>query len=303
MKNPLHYIQKYPDRSKQLLGISYDQFVQILTQAELRHTQQQAEMERTKVRLNAKGGGRKAKLSIPEELCLCLFYLRQMPTFEVLGLHFGVSKTQANDIFHYWLGLLREILPASLLEQVERFDSDYALTQELLTEFQLLVDSMEQPRERPQDNEEQQKYFSGKKKQHTFKNQVITLPYGVDIVDVVAGAKGPMSDISLFRSQQQKFSDEQHFEGDKAYMGGKNITTPYKKPRNGKLTPEQKAENKEFSSHRIFVEHVIRLVKIFRIAQQRFRLNPETYEQVIMTVCGLVRLRIGALVLPVLSQS
>jgi hypothetical protein len=26
-----------------------------------------------------------------------------MPTFEVLGLHFGISKTEANDTFHYWL--------------------------------------------------------------------------------------------------------------------------------------------------------------------------------------------------------
>lgn len=116
---------------------------------------------------------------------------------------------------------------------------------------------------------------------------------------MVGGAKGPSSDISLFRTQQQKFDDDQLFEGDKAYVGGKNITTPHKKPRNRELTQLQKAENKEISSSRIFVEHVIRLVKIFRIAKERLRLHPDTYEQVILTVCGLVRLRIGALVLPV----
>jgi len=83
-KNPLHYIQEYPQRTKQLLGISYNQFVGLLAQAELRHAQQQAEIERTKMRVIAKGGGRKPKLTIPEEVCLCLFYLRQLPTFEVL---------------------------------------------------------------------------------------------------------------------------------------------------------------------------------------------------------------------------
>lgn len=56
------------------------------------------------------------------------------------------------------------------------------------------------------------------------------------------------------------------------------------------------------SSKRIFVKHVIRLLKIFRIARERFRLHPDTYEQVILTICGLVRLRIGALVLPVPEQ-
>nr|AKQ22654.1 hypothetical protein [Scytonema sp. PCC 10023] len=33
-------------------------------------------------------------------------------------------------------------------------------------------------------------------------------------------------------------------------------------------------------SNRIFVEHLIRLVKIFRVASERFRLNPRKDEQV-----------------------
>lgn len=107
--------------------------------------------------------------------------------------------------------------------------------------------------------------------------------------------------LSLFRNQQHKFSHLQSFEGDKGYQGGKNISTPHKKPRNRELTDEQKAENKAFSSNRIFVEHLIRLLKIFRIASVRFRLRSNIYEQIILTVCGLVRLRIGSLVLPTLS--
>ena len=41
----------------------------------------------------------------------------------------------------------------------------------------------------------------------------------------------------------------------------------------------------------------MRLIKIFRIAGERFRLKEENYEKVILTICGLVRLRIGALIL------
>ncbi|MEN2383785.1 MAG: hypothetical protein KA716_33005 [Gloeotrichia echinulata DEX184] len=68
-----------------MLGISNDQFRDLLAQAEIHHKQIQAEIERNKVRINQKGGGRKPKLEIKEEVCLCLFYLKQMPTFEVLG--------------------------------------------------------------------------------------------------------------------------------------------------------------------------------------------------------------------------
>ncbi|MEH2413292.1 transposase family protein [Nostoc sp.] len=46
--------------------------------------------------------------------------------------------------------------------------------------------------------------------------------------------------------------------------------------------------------NRIFVEHLIRLIKIFRIASERFRLRSQIYEQIILTVCALVRLRIGS---------
>ena len=110
MKNPLHYLQEYPHRTKQILGITNKQFQDLLVQAQRQHQEHLAELESKKIRINEKGGGRKPKLDISEQICLCLFYLRQMPTFEVLGLHFGVSKTEANDTFHYWLEILRKIL-------------------------------------------------------------------------------------------------------------------------------------------------------------------------------------------------
>ena len=298
MSNPIDYIHKYPQRSKQILGISYKQFLQLVQQASLRQSQERQRTEQTKRRVNAPGGGRKPILSTENEVGLCLFYLRHLPTFEILGLQFGISKTSANDIFHYWLKILREILPASLLEQVRNQTSDYEMVQELLTEFELLVDSSEQHRERPGTYQEQKKFYSGKKKKHTFKNQFIILPQTQDIVDVIVGRTGPSSDINLLREQQKKFATQQQFKGDKAYIGEKNVTTPHKKPRNRELSESQKEENKVFSSSRIIIEHLIRRVKVFQIAAQRFRLCPQTYQQVILTVCGLVRLRIGALVLP-----
>ncbi|WP_414565739.1 HARBI1 family protein [Anabaena sp. CCY 9613] len=184
------------------------------------------------------------------------------------------------------------------MEQVSHNESDLIFVQEVLTNFRLLVDSLEQPIYRPSEQEEQQEYFSGKKKQHTLKSQVIGLPEAKDIVEVEVGARGPTADIKLFRKSQKKFDKSQPFSGDKAYQGGENITTPHKRKPKQELTQQQKDANKALSSNRIFIEHLIRLLKIFRIASQRFRLRLHTYEQIILTVCGLVRLRIGSLILP-----
>ena len=114
-----------------------------------------------------------------------------MPIFEVLGMIFEVGRTTANDTFHYWLSILRDLLPSSLLEEWEKSLQDNQFVQELLTSHPLLVDSAEQPRERPKSYQEQKKFFSGKKQKHTFKNQFVSLPKGKDIVDVVAGERGP----------------------------------------------------------------------------------------------------------------
>lgn len=123
------------------------------------------------------------------------------------------------------------------------------------------------------------------------------MPDGKDIIDVVAGKPGPKSDVKLFRESRKRFDPNQKFNGDKAYEGEELIKTPHKKPKKQELTPEQKGINKELASERIFVEHLIRLVKIFRVAQERFRLKSSKYEQIIMTICGLVRLRIGTFIL------
>ena len=60
---------------------------------------------------------------------------------------------------------------------------------------------------------------------------------------------------------------------DKGYQGinnsHKRSKNPHKKPRNGKLNPEQKRENRSLAQVRIQVEHIIRFLKIFRILSSR----------------------------------
>lgn len=215
----------------------------------------------------------------------------------MLGIQFGVSETTANEIFHSWSELLRELLPASLLEQVKKNDNEHQWVQEVLEEMELIVDSCEQPIQRPGEYEEQKKFYSGKKKNHTLKNQFIVTPKGQEIVDIRVGEPGVTSDINIWRTSQSEFRLTQKFKGDKAYIGDPQIETPHKKRKNQELSAKEQEENRQKASQRIFVEHVIRLVKIFRVAQERFRLRRENYQKVILTICGLVRLRIGALCL------
>ncbi|WP_333251561.1 MULTISPECIES: transposase family protein [unclassified Microcoleus] len=248
-----------------------------------------------------KGGGRKPKLFVREQILLTLVYLHHMPTFQILGVQFGVSESTAHSQFHYWSETLRELLPASLLEQVKKNERDWEWVKEMLEEWELVVDSSEQVRERPKDYQEQKKCYSGKKKNPTRKNQLIVLPNRREIVDVIVGKPEPNSDINLFRERRSEFAVGQRFFGDKGYVGEEQIETPHKKPKKQELTADLKKENKKLSKQRIVVEHRIRLLQIFRVASERFRLSSSRYEQVILAICRLVRLRVGALILPQLK--
>lgn len=195
------------------------------------------------------------------------------------------------------VSIIERIVTTKFTRRGKKNSSDSEIVKEILTEFELIVDSYEQPIERPGEYEKQKKYYSGKKVSHTRKSQLIVLPNGKDIVDVVAGKPGPKSDISMFNESQKGFDPKQKCSGDKAYQGGKSIKTPKKKPKNKELTVEEKHKNKDLASERIFVEHLIRLIKIFRVVQERFRLDSNKYENIIITICGLVRLRIGTSIL------
>ena len=107
--------------------------------------------------------------------------------------------------------------------------SDQEIVSELLTEYELIVDSYEQAIKRQKKYEKQKEYYSGKKKSYTIKSQVIVLPNGKDIVDIEAGKPGKKSDINFFRETQEKFAGQQKFTGDKAYVGEPAIKTPKKK--------------------------------------------------------------------------
>ena len=155
MSDILNYIKNNPQETQRLVGVKYEQLEQLIKQAVALHTQKQQEVEAQKIRIINKGGGRKVKLSTSEQILLTLVYLRrsvdggsfprqtslQLTTFQLLGIQFGVSESTANDTFNYWFPLLQEILPSSLLEQVKKNVSDYEIVQELLTDYELIVDS------------------------------------------------------------------------------------------------------------------------------------------------------------------
>jgi hypothetical protein len=120
------------------------------------------------------GGGVKGKLQrMEDKLLFSLVYQKTYPLQTMQGLHFEMSQSQANEWIHRLLPELQEAL-AALEMKPEREASGLTTGDALSAEpADLLIDGSERRRQRPQDNQKQCQYYSGKKKAHTDKNLMI----------------------------------------------------------------------------------------------------------------------------------
>ena len=104
----------------------------------------------------------------------------------------------------------------------------------------LLIDATEQPVQRPKRG--QKRYYSGKKKRHTIKNEVV-ITEEERIVAVSPSAPGTVHDITI-RRRGPPLPKSAHGYADSGYQGYQDdhpdFDMPYKKPRKGKLTKEEK---------------------------------------------------------------
>lgn len=157
----------------------------------------------------------------------------------------------------------------------------------------LLIDATEQPVQRPQ--RKQKVWYSGKKKRHSIKNEIITTEAG-RIVSVSKSVPGTVHDITI-RRRGPPLPEDAHAYADSGYQGYQDdhpaIDTPYKKPKKGKLTKEEKEYNHALSRFRVRVEHTIGRMKKFRILNDRFRYPRARHSVKFAIIAGITNLIAG----------
>jgi len=231
--------------------------------------------------------GRPPEILPIHKLLMTLLYLRHNASATMVGQMFGKSADAVENALLEVLPVLRDSFPTSRWEAVRRHRNEKWSPDEVEV---LIVDSFETPIKRPSNNDRQKRLYSGKKKRHTLKSQLITDEKG-RILDLKSGCRGAKSDVKLWNETELPDELKEKLKlGDKAYIGAKvPIKTPMKKPRGGELTDEQKAENKIISQQRIYVEHSIRRVKSYRVMRDEYRLATGIFPMVASVVVGLIQ--------------
>ncbi|MBM3120547.1 MAG: transposase, partial [Chloroflexi bacterium] len=262
------------------------------------------------------GGGRKARLeTFQEKLLFILVYFKTYPLQEVIAFHFDMSQSQACE----WIHVLSEVLKLSLSELGHTPERDPQKVKALLESYMdesggcsqdetetdsgssvhkegFGIDGTERRRQRPKDAEEQKRFYSGKKKTHTVKNNVI-VTLGKGRVEYLGSTwEGKKHDKSICDEEGHEFPEGSILYKDTGFQGyepaGVDTLQPKKKPRGGELTSEEKEQNSLISKVRIIVEHVLCGVKRSRIVKDVFRNTKDKFDDLVMEIaCGLHNFR------------
>lgn len=275
----LSYLLKHLELFPAVIGIKYEVFNKLLPLFDQRYYQCRYHKLWRKDRIRQTGAGRKPVFgTATERLFFIFFYYKTYPTFRLAQAIFGVDK----ETIHRWKIFLEEVLWLTLGYQLALPKKKVRTVAGLLevcpdlNEF--IIDATERTIQRPGKNQEF--YYSGKKKRHTVKNQVLVHPRTGRILALSKTVEGKRHDKQLCEDDGLILRAPPGATGlaDLGYQGlddpnttHTRIILPYKKPYRSELTPGQKETNRAISSIRIQVEQVIGALKHFDILSERYR--------------------------------
>ena len=138
----------------------------------------------------------------------------------------------------------------------------------------------------------QKKWYSGKKKRHTIKAQVVVNKASRKII-CTAEDCGKTHDFKLYKNtvgscvlSSIKEQADSGYQGICAYHH--NSETPKKKPRGRELTDDEKRENRRISHERIFIENINAKIKVFKIMKYNYRNRRKRHLLRLNLICGII---------------
>ena len=268
-----------PKILRRLTGLTPAAFRRLLAEVTVAGAQARTRRERRPGRQRKAGAGRQPALPIADQLLMLRIDYRTYVPHTFLGFLFDLDDSNVSRT-----NRRLEPLLAGIVRIPER---TVALGPDGIRE--LFFAATERPTNRPVRG--QKRYYSGEKKRHTLKTQVVVTRVRkrpgvagqrrrVRITAVSGTCPGSTHDKNVYDRTGVVIPPGVPGCGDTAYIGTRR-TTPRRKPRKGVLTPRPKAGNRRVSKRRIVAGHGIGKMKLWRVAGERWR-NPRRRHTLVM---------------------
>lgn len=298
-------LRKRPRHLQNFTGLNVAQFDELVRAL---GAEADGEPEPTRVRQRAVGGGRKAKLTLEDQVVLILMYYRLYLTQVLLGYLFNLDDSNVSRVVSRLRPRLLAVLPLPVQEKLlfaageQKPRRRIATLDELFRRHpevkEVLIDATEQETPKPKDKAERKQRYSGKKKRHTLKTQVTTSPQGL-LLHVSRAIAGKVNDLTLLRGSGVLRELPAHLPVrlDRGYDGvaqgypERRFQMPHKARRNKPLDLIQKWANGVHNRYRVPVENVLAHLKRFKLLAGIYRGPATGYDDTFLAIAGLHNFR------------
>lgn len=256
-----------PATFRRLTGLSPKEFRRLLAELDPAWQRDQDRRRTRTPRQRQPGAGHPFALPLADRLLMPPIYYRAYVSHVFLAFLCGIDESTVSRNIRRLEPLL-----AGLFRTPER---KVALTEDEIREA--FVDATERPTNRPQRG--RKRYYSGKKKRHTIKHQVVVVrkrkrrgrkgeKRRVRIAAVSGAAPGSVHDKRVYDGSRLELPAGVTGYGDTGYQGTGPRTPVKKKPR-GRLRARQRRGNRRLGRKRVVAEHGIGKLKVWRIAAEK----------------------------------
>jgi hypothetical protein len=256
-------------------------------------------LSKRKERERSIGAGRHFKLNIKNRFMMLLVYYRLYITYTLTGFLFDLDQSNICRDIQKTEPLVRKCvpIPQKIYNRLSKRLQTPSEVEKYFPGFIAFVDCTEQQIPRPKNKIRRRAYFSGKRKMHTVKTQLMVNSQGI-ITHKTNHKKGRRHDYSIYKKNHPVISKEVVNVFDLGYLGvekdfsDQKSYLPNRKKRNQKEMPtEGKEYNQSHSKKRIVIEHTICKVKKYKILADIFRNRLRKYNGISDIVSGLVNYR------------
>jgi len=297
---------------KRCTGLNQSQFREMVVRITPLWNQSEAKRLSEKKRVRAIGAGHPYHLKTIEEKLLCiLFWYKIYPAFWLLGMLLGFDAGNVCKLIKKMrpfiekvadpeLGLYFKRVVKNIQKGRKRISSFEDLEREFPDIAEIFIDTTEQQRLRPK-KQVQKRYYSGKKKRHTIKTQLVVGKTG-RILLVSKPYAGKHHDYDIFQRErtaatipkQSHAYLDRGFQGVKKDFPGLHWFTPNKCNRWKRiLTRSEKIFNTKLAKKRIKVEHIISRLKKYAILGSVFRNRITYYRTDFRNIAALTNFRLS----------
>lgn len=207
-------LSKRPSMLRPFTGLKIEEFDRVYKTIESKYEEYENKRRDRPGRKRAIGQARKFRQGLLNRIIMLLVYYQLYISYSLAGFLFDLDQSNVHRNIKHLEPLVKKYIP--LPKRVFKKTKEIEDMCELLKYFpdmKAFLDATEQEIPKPKNKRRRRSYYSGKKKRHTVKTQIITNKEGL-IIDIIGHEHGSEHDYAIFKKKHPPLPPDVEIDAD-----------------------------------------------------------------------------------------